>query len=114
MTYPTYLAQWADLHLVWGAYQGRQLFRKLGRSEISEEGWVVWHTRWGRVSMCQFRDNILVSIDSSPRDRARVVQEVRQVLKSSWALDLDWDCTGACCNPVPKVVGVVMILGKGT
>ena len=75
-------AQGADLHSVLGAYQGSQLFRKLGTLEISDEGWAVWHTRWGRVSMCQFRDNILVAPDSSPSDRAKVVEEVWQILKS--------------------------------
>ena len=75
----------------------------------------------GSGLMCQFTDNIPVATDSSPCDRARVVQEVRHILKSCWARDVDCGCiskhvakcTGACCNLVTKAVGVVMILGEG-
>ena len=58
-------AQEADLHSVWATYTGRGKFRSLGRLEVTTEGWPVWHGRWGRTSMCQFRDNILLSTDAS-------------------------------------------------
>ena len=113
-------AQGADLHSVWAAYTGRGKFRDLGRLGVNTEGWPVWHGRWGRTSMCQFRDNILLATDASPRHTAEVVQSVREVLKLCWQLDLDCECIskkvhrciGLCCNSVTKAVGVVMVLGS--
>ena len=71
------------------------------------------------MSMCQFRDNILLATDAPTEHRADVVQAVRDVLKFCWSLDVDCDCiskevrrcTGCCCNSVTKAVGVVMVLG---
>ena len=112
-------AQGADLHLVWAAYTGRGKFTSLGKLEVTTKGWPVWHGRWGHTSMCQFRDNILLATDALARNRAGVVQTMREVLKSSWHLDVDCECiskkvhrcTSSCCNSVTKTVGVVMVLG---
>ena len=56
-------AQGANLHSVWGAYRNRSRFHKLGHLEISEEGWPVWHGSVGKVTLRQFRDNILARDD---------------------------------------------------
>ena len=37
-----------------------------GRPEITREGWPVWHTSVGRVTLCQFRNNILTATDAAP------------------------------------------------
>ena len=70
--------------------------------------------------MCQFRDNILLATDASPRHRPDMVRTMREVLKVSWHLDVDYECiskdvhicTGSYCNSVTKAVGVVMVLGS--
>ena len=41
---------------MWGAYQGRRWFHRLGTLEVSPEGWPLWHTPVGQVSLCQFSD----------------------------------------------------------
>ena len=41
----SFSAQSADLHSVWGAYTGRQEFRRLGALTISPEGYVLWKGR---------------------------------------------------------------------
>ena len=111
-------AQGADLHSVWAAYVGRKCFRQLGRLEITTAGWPLWHTPLGRVTLCQFRDNILIATDTSPHLRAQMVERVRAVLKNCWNLEVECgciskeirSCTGQCCGSVTKAVGVVMIL----
>ena len=80
----------------------------------------MWHGPYGRLSMCQFRDNIMVATDASPAKRSTVVQMVREVLSDCWRLEVDCECiskkisrcTGHCCQPVTKAVGVVMVLNS--
>ena len=85
-------SQGADLHSVWAAYTGRGKFRSVGRLEVTTKGWPLWHGSWGRTSMCHFRDTILLATDASPKHRAYVVQTVREVVKSSWHLNVDCEC----------------------
>ena len=94
----------------------------MGCLEVSKEGWPVWHSLEGRVTLYQFWDNILVAADTPPQHRARVIQRVREVLMVAWDLQVECDCisktvpkcTGACCQHVTKAVGVVMVLGGRT
>ena len=110
---------------MWAAYQGRGKFRCLGPLDLSERGWPLWHNRYGRIALCQFRDHILTATDAHPRDRPHVIELARQVLMDCWDLQVVCDCitktmsacTGACRTSVAKAVGVVMILnpdGYGT
>ena len=51
---------------VWAAYSNRKYFHQLEHLGITPEGWPVWHTPVGRVTLCQFRDNILTATDAAP------------------------------------------------
>ena len=59
-------AEGADLHSIWNAYVHTNLFRWLGNRTVSP-GIPMWEVPYGRVALCQFRDNILVATDG-PRD----------------------------------------------
>ena len=112
-------AQAADLHCVWTAYQHRGLFRQLGDLKVSESGFVYWvgkHT----VAMCQFRDNILVATDAPQEACVELVEQRMYVLQTSWGLpvvcecisDKQDSCTGRCCGPICKAMGMVMVRGQ--
>ena len=74
----SFSAQSADLHSIWGAYNGRQGFRRLGALNISPEGYVHWTGRW-QVAMCQFRNNILVASNANPSECRELVSLVKSV-----------------------------------
>ena len=67
------------------------------------------------------RDNILVSTDAEQRDRAALIERLRAVPKACWTLEVECaciskevhKCTGLCCGPVTKAVGVVLVLPGG-
>ena len=111
-------AQGADIHSVWRVYQHRGLFRRLGTLTVSPEGFPLWDGQWGRVAMCQFRDNILVATDCPTTRQVALIETIRTILKTTWGLEVECDCisphqtrrTGQCCGPVRKAVGVVMTL----
>ena len=111
-------AQAADLHCVWSAYQKRGLFRRLGDLHVSDSGFVHWvgaHT----TSMCQFRGNILVATDAPREAWFDVVEEIRYVLQTAWGLPVVCECisdeqkccTGGCCGPICKAMGMVLVRG---
>ena len=114
----SFSTQGADLHCVWAAYENRKYFHRLGCLEVTPEGWPVWDTPEGQVALCQFRDNILVSTDAAPHDRAQCIEHVRTALKQSWNLEVECSCitpkqtkcTGHCCTSVTKAVGIAMVL----
>ena len=109
-------AQGADVHSLWQLYQHRHLLRSLGSLTVSLQGFPLWEGRWGRVAMCQFRDNILLATDCPVANHAALVEHIRHVLKTAWNVEVECDCigprqkqcTGNCCAPVRKAVGVVM------
>ena len=111
----SFSAQSADLHSVWGAYTGRQ--ERLGALTISPEGYVLWTGRW-RISLCQFRDNILMATDARVEDCREVVSLVKSVLERVWGLpvecncaDKQGNCQGACLGPVLRCMGFCISLG---
>ena len=57
----SFSAQAADLHSLWSVYIHRGLFRRLGTLRVTDSGFPYWENSHGRVSMQQFRDNILVA-----------------------------------------------------
>ena len=56
----------AGLHNAWGVYQGRHLFCRLGKLDISDEGFVSWTNEHSTVSFWQFHDNILLMESTYP------------------------------------------------
>ena len=103
---------------MWSAYQKRGLFRRLGDLHISDFGFVHWvgaHT----TAMCQFRDNILVVTNAPCEAWPSVVEEIRYVLKTAWGLTVVCECisddqqccTGHCCGPICKAMGMVLVRG---
>ena len=111
-------AQGAGVHSVWRVYQHRNLFRQLGALTVSPEGIPLWSGQWGRVAMCQFRDNILVATGCPRARQAALIETIRTILKTAWCLEVECDCispqqatcTAQCCGPVRKAVDVVMTL----
>ena len=79
---------------LWQLYQhrNRNLFRTLGSLTVSPEGFPLWEGRWGRVAMCQFRDNILLATFCSSHDHAALVEHIRHVLKTARKLEVECDC----------------------
>ena len=73
----------------------------------------MWHTVFGWVSLCQFRDNILIATDADPSHRATLIEQVRTVLKKCSGLEVECSCitkqvlhcTGQCCAPETKQWG---------
>ena len=111
-------AQGANIHSVQRVYQHRGLFRQPGALTVSPEGFPLWEGRWGRVAMCQFRDNILIATDCPEAKQAALIENIRTIVKIAWGLEVECDCitpqqnkcTRCCCGPVRKAVGVVMTL----
>ena len=111
-------AQGADIHSLWQAYEHRSQFRQIGALTVSREGFPMWEGRWGRVAMCQFRDNILIATDSPHSKQVSLIQKIHDILKAAWGLEVECDCitpqqaqrTGHCYAPVRKAMGVVMTL----
>ena len=66
-------AQGADIQFLWQVYQHRGQFRPLGAPTVSPEGFPMWEGRWGRVTMCQFRDNILIATDCPQSKQASLI-----------------------------------------
>ena len=68
--------------------------------------------------MCQFRDNILVATQCATTRQASLIETIRTILKTAWGLEVECycispqqaSCTGQCCGPIRKAVGVVMTL----
>ena len=110
-------AQGVDLHSIWQAYVYRSKFRQLGDLTVSAKGFPLWEGKYGKVAMCQFRDNILVAIDCDSDFCANLVNLIRSILPDNWNLHIDCDCIspksdkyrGCCCSGVRKAVGVVMV-----
>ena len=65
----------------WGVYQGRHRFRALGKLNISDEGLVFWTNEHRTVSMCQFRDNILLAFTYPDSPQPRLVHTTCQILQ---------------------------------
>ena len=109
-------AQGADVHSLWQLCQHRHLLRSLGSLTFSPQGFPLWEGRWGRVALCQFRDNILLATYCPATEHVALVEHIRHVLKTAWNLEVECDCIGprqkqctrSCCAPIRKVVGVVM------
>ena len=92
----SFSAQSADLHSAWGVFQGRHLFRKLGKLHISESGFVYWINELGTVSLCQFRDNILVASTYPDSPRTQLIHQICGILHECWGLRVVCDCGDVC------------------
>ena len=88
----SFSAQAADLHSVWGVYTNRTLLRQLGSLKVSEGRWAYWESSAGIVSLCQFRDNILIASTFPDTPATPIVQQVCDVLSACWNLHVLCDC----------------------
>ena len=88
----SFSAQSADLHSCWGAYQGRRLLRSLGELCFTEFGFMFWRRDEGVMTMCQFRDNILVGSSYPDSGRVQLIHTVCSLLGDVWNLKVVCDC----------------------
>ena len=88
-SFPT---QSADLHNPWSVYTHRHLFRQLGTLKISEQGFVYWENSRGKVSLQQFRDNILVASTYPDSPHTAFIHTVQNIPRQAWALRVLCEC----------------------
>ena len=111
-------AQAADLHSVWRLKQAVRCLRRLGDLDLSDSGMPVWAVRAPggevvRVTLAQFRDNVLVA--SSSREQGKLIMsKVCGALSAAWKLPVLCECgdtcTGACMLSSIIAVGVCVTL----
>ena len=80
------------MHSCWGAYKGRRMLRSLGALCFTKSGFLFWRTTKGVMTMCQFRDNILVASSYPDSERVRLIQTVCGLLGKAWDLKVLCDC----------------------
>ena len=88
----SFLAQAANLHSLWEVYSNGHLFRQLGALHIFESGFPFWETPHGIITLCQFRDNILVASTYKDSPSTPIIQTVCNILRSSWNQHVLCDC----------------------
>ena len=89
----SFSAQATNLHSVWGVYTNRTLLRHLGSLKVSEGGWTCWESSEGIVSLCQFRDNVLIASTFPDTPATPIVQPVCAILGACWDLHV---CATVC------------------
>ena len=77
----SFSAQAADLHSLWSVYIHRGLFRRLGTLRVTDSGFPYWENSHGRVSMQQFRDNILVASSYPDSPQVQLIQTICNILR---------------------------------
>ena len=93
----SFSAQSANLHSLWSVYTytdstHRHLFRQLGTLKIAEQGFIYWENARGKVSLQQFRDNILIASTYPDSPETALVHAVRGILQQAWGLTVLCDC----------------------
>ena len=98
----SFSAQSANLQCQWEVYQHRHL-RNWETYIISATRFVYWGTEWGKLGLCQFRDNILLATSLEDDPQVAVVQNVCTILQTVWKLRVLCPCDGiythACLKP---------------
>ena len=88
----SFSAQSTDLHNLGLVYTHRHLFRRLGTLKIAEQGFIYWENARGKVSLQQFRDNILIASTYPNYRETALVYTVRGILQQAWGLRVLCDC----------------------
>ena len=105
--------QSADLHCQWGVYKHRHLFRRLGQLHIGDSGFAYWDTPWGVLSLCQFRDNVLMATSFPDSPDIGIVAHIRSLLHTAWNLRVlcpcDDNCTHTCLQSHMTAMGYTMV-----
>ena len=91
----SFSAQSADLHSSWALYECRRLLRSLGDLHLTDSGFPYWENSLGRVTMCQFRDNILVASSYPDCTRTKLIRNICQALGTAWNLSVLCECRSA-------------------
>ena len=111
-------AQAADLHSPLGVYQNRHSFRALGSVDVSPEGYVWWEGPFGRVSLCQSRDNILIALNIRNSPGTPIVQMVCNFLRDGCDLPRHARPRDPCplkCHTSRTALGFTLVRGpQGT
>ena len=95
--------------------------RDWGALNVSKEGYVFWTRGTIWFSLCQFRDNILLSCNLNPGSETSLVHEVCSTLSEIWKLEVLCDCldsgqavcTGRCLSNTVRALGISMTVGVG-
>ena len=110
----SFSAQSADLHCQWQVYKHRGKFRDLGQLRISDSGFVYWEAQWGNVTLCQFRDNILMATSFLDHPTIGIVKRVLTILQSAWSLRVlcpcDDTCRATCLSTSAVAMGYCLVL----
>ena len=88
----------ADLHSMWRGYVHRHMFRQLGTLAVSTEGFPLWDGPYGKVTLCQFRDNIPVATHAPAEKCARLVNLLRSILHKACGRQVECDCIAPDCD----------------
>ena len=113
----SFSAQAADLHCEWGVYTNGAQFRDLGDLQITDAGFIYWDTPWGALTLCRFRDNILMATSFADSPSIGIVARVCRLLHRCWNLRVrcpcDTQCTHSCLQPSTTAMGFCMVCSKG-
>ena len=113
----SFSAQAADLHCQRGVYTNRARFRDLGELRITEARFIYWDTPWGALTLCLFRDNILMATAFTDTPSIGIVERVCRLLQRCWNLRVlcpcDAQCTHSCLQSPTSAMGLCMVCSKG-
>ena len=122
-THPLHSYGWkffsADLHSSWALYECQRLLRSLGDLHFTDSGFPYWESGLGRVTMCQFRDNILVASSYPDCAHTKLIRNICQALGTAWNLSVLCECQsaklpceGSCHTSSVTAMGFYMVRGS--
>ena len=88
----------ADIHGLWSVYTSHRLFYSFGQLCMFLEGFPYWHTAQGVVSLCQFRDHILILPQASMTHPLHTSLKVDVKYLSKHGI---WQCCATVANSKP-------------
>ena len=111
-------AQSADLHSCWGLYQAGRFLGSLGSLHFNSAGFPYWVNQQSCMSLCQFRDTVLIASNYNYDSHTHLVQDMCTALGEAWNLRVlcdcmadDTQCDGSCHKTHVTALGFCMVRG---
>ena len=81
---------------------------------MSDKGFGSWVNQKGNVSVCQFKDNILLDSTYPDAPKVQLVHRVCTIFQECWGLRVVCDCHESCTCFKPQIQAVGYGLYRGT
>ena len=109
----------SDLHSCWAMYEARHFLRSLGDLNFTDSGSPYWVNELGVVSLCRFRDKVMVPSSYPDSSHTHLVQRICTMLGKAWNLRVLCEChsthdtcQGTCHNTRVTAMGFCMVRGR--